>query len=98
MIETAKYHREALKICLESKEREAFTDKWSVEKELWIKDIREIILEMRKHLEETDIKIILNDCRYISETAMDDTFQMTYKERQELKQHRNAEYYNNLTK
>ena len=93
-----KLHKEAILTVIEAGARGAFDKDWNTEKEMWHIDIREIILVLRKHLKEIDIKWILDDMRYIGQTAMDDTFQMSQVERGELRAHREKQYYYNLTK
>lgn len=63
-------HKEALSHCVEAKERGAFTDKWNPERGFWIQDITEIITELKKHLTEIELEIVLTDCRYISDKEM----------------------------
>ena len=90
-------HKEVLNMCIEAKERGCFKPEWNPEKDLWIKDIQEIIVELHKHLEKKDIAWILADCRYIADTSMIEEMQLTHAQREEITQYKEDQYYNSLT-
>jgi len=64
-MEINKFHKEALQITLEAKARGAFGCQYSAERDLFEKDIMEIIEVGKEEIDKKDLEWVLDDCRFL---------------------------------
>lgn len=69
-MEINKFHKEALQITLEAKARKAFECHYNAERDLFEKDVQEIIEFGRQRFARKELDWILDDCRFISSQAL----------------------------